>query len=268
MKLFWSICICLFACLFAKAQQADSLFEAGDYRAAAVAYEFEYFTAGKKNPQLLYRKALCYKELGEYEHSLNILDRISGVFSSELISIQQIQYERIVLAYLIKDYPKAHAEILKYELKFGTGNVDVNTFKFLTLISLGRLAEAEQTLLELEQQGQFNASERKLMAPSDWKLKDPQKAYNLSLFLPGVGQMYAGHFGRGLVSGGVQLALVGFTAWHLYHGYFFTGGMTGAAFFYTFYLGGARHARDLANRRNNRIKASIKQNFINNTRNK
>ncbi|RED93364.1 tetratricopeptide repeat protein [Marinoscillum furvescens] len=265
MKQFWSICIYLFACSYANAQVGDSLYEEGDYRAAAVAFEYEYFTGGRENYELLYRKAMCYKELEEYEHALSILDRITSVNDNGGVSAQQLQYERIVLAYLIKDYPKAHAEILKYELKFGAADSHVNVFKFLTLLSLGRMGEADEVLLTLQDQGEITSQDRERLAASNWKLKDPQKAYNLSLFLPGVGQMYAGHFGRGLVSGGVQLALVGFTAWHLYHGYFFTGGMTGAAFFYTFYLGGARHARDLSNRRNEKLKASIKKEFLNQT---
>lgn len=263
MKQFLSICTCLFACYFGSAQgRADSLFGRSEYFEAAIAFEQEAFEAGRSVDRTvpLLKKAYCYKALGEYQEALDITSRITRYDSDSLRKM--VMYERILLAYLLEDYPLAQNELIKWDLRFEEDDLQVLPMKFLVQVSLGQIDEARALLNERHEDLQLTVSQAASLLPEKWKLKNTRKAYNLSLFLPGVGQMYAGHFFKGVVSGTVQAGLVAFTAYHLYHGYFFSGGMTGAALLYTFYLGGARYAGQLAERNNEAKKASLKGQFL------
>ncbi|WP_421877748.1 tetratricopeptide repeat protein [Marinoscillum sp.] len=262
MKRFTLICICLSGCFIGNAQlSGDSLYESGQYFQAAVAYEKEAFFASSAEvrDELLLKKAYSYKALGNYSKAFDITSRI-GKRNDSLN--RQVLYERILLTYLSEEYQKAQNELLKWQVKYGEQSEETIPLKFLTLVQIDRLEEAKEFLnanastLEMEQQEVDSFFEKK------WKLKNPDKAYMLSLFLPGVGQMYAGHFFKGMFSGVVQTGLVVFTAWNVYNGYFFTGGMTGAALFYTFYLGGARYARNLTIEYNDQVKSKISSKFL------
>ncbi len=77
----------------------------------------------------------------------------------------------------------------------------------------------------------FNLSEEAIadILPEKTKLKNPQKAYNLSL-LPGIGQWYAGYFWKGVLSGGIQTTLGLFSIYSLVNGYFFSGTLSRCGF--------------------------------------
>lgn len=263
MKLFTLTCIFLFGCFFAEAQigRADSLFQQSNYQLAAVFYEKAAFeeTDVYRQSVCLLKKAYCYKAMGDYGQALEITGRMMKVHDDSLK--RKVNYERILLAYLEEDYQLTYNELLKWDLAFHDDPL-VLPYRFLTLVSLDKIDEAKALLVKQYEYFGLSEEEATSFFPEKWKLKNPQKAYNLSLFLPGVGQMYSGYFLRGLFSGGIQAVLIVFTGYNLYHGYFFTGGMTGAAFFYTFYLGGARYARQLAEIRNDEMKGEIKEKFL------
>lgn len=263
MKRFLSICIFLCGCYSGSGQSAgDSLFAEGQYLEAAVAYEKDVFFATNRSAVagLLLKKSYCYKALGDYHEALETANRITRM--GEDSTRQLVMYERILLNYLKEDYRAANGELLRWELKFKEVSPSVLNLKFLTLVGLGEMQQAEQLVLDHYAHFNISSASANTLFPGKLNWKDPEKAYKISLFLPGVGQMYAGSFFKGLVSGGVQAGLIAFTAFNVYHGYFFTGGMTGAALFYTFYLGGARHARELAEAKNEGIKLDIKRRFL------
>lgn len=263
MKLFLSICICLLGCCTSRGQeQGDSLFLSERYFEAAVAYERSFFLSDDnlEKSSLLLKKSYCYKALGEYSEALEVLHRISRVKNDSLARL--FTYEKVLLNYLLKDYQLAYNELLKSEVRYGAGTREQQVLKFLVLVGVEKVDEAKQFLVSHSSDFGLTKEEAVTFFDPKWKLKNPDKAYTLSLFLPGVGQMYAGHFFKGLISGGIQLGLVAFTAYHLWNGYFFTGGMTGAAFFYTFYLGGARYARQLAIQKNEELKEDVWVRFL------
>lgn len=255
-----SLLICIFLCGpylgLANRQPADSLFAVGNYEAAAVGYEKDFFlsfeTVDKKRALLF--KSFCYKALGEYDHAYDIVKR--GINIGEKDSIELLlRYEAIVDSYLAKKPSKVLSEIKLYEFYFPKESMNNNAITILNLLALNDLAEwNESKQLLLTKRNMFGVDSlavEELYKPSTRvKLKNPQKAYNISLLLPGVGQMYAGHFFKGLFSSTVQAALMTFSITSLYDGYFFSGGVSGMSAFYAFYVGGADYSKKLTEKRN------------------
>lgn len=253
MKWLCFICTFLCVCYTSKAQEwekGDSLFAEGDYLLAAVSFERMYYEAidEKIRASYLLKKSFCYKALSQFDKSSEVLNRIK--LSPRDSIMRMVSYEKILVSYLNGDYQVSYNEVLKNKLLFGSSDRDILFFEALNLIGIYKWVEAEKILSE--NKDKLGISQRDIASIFNGKNKpkNPDKAFNLSMFLPGVGQMYAGYPFKGLLSGGIQAGLVGFSAYALYKGYFFTGGLTGVAFFYTFYFGGAKYAQELTEKRN------------------
>ncbi|MEQ8583839.1 MAG: hypothetical protein RIC30_13290 [Marinoscillum sp.] len=225
-----------------------------DVLKSALYYErlaFEESDLSRKGFFLL-QKSYIYKGIGDYQSALDILNRIK--ISSRDSLNGALKYEKILLNYLLGNYQRSFDELLKYRLSQGTSQEgvdnDILVLEILNLIGLNKWVEAKELALQNADHLSITSKQIQEVFSGKLKPKNPDKAYNLSLFLPGVGQMYSGHYLKGVLSGSIQVLLVGFSAYSLHQGYFFTGGMTGVALFYTFYLGGARNARELAMARN------------------
>ncbi|MEQ9307255.1 MAG: hypothetical protein RJQ14_25295 [Marinoscillum sp.] len=262
MKRFLLICICLSGYFTVKAQSAgDSLYQSGEYFRAALAYEKEYFfsTNSELRDEILLKKAYAYKALGEYSKAFDVTSRIRIGYDSVH---RLVLYERILLAYLAKEYQKSYNELLKWQVKYGADTEMILPLRFLTYVQVNKLEDAMILMEKYATELSLNEDDVEGFLERKWKIKDPERAYNLSLVLPGVGQMYAGHFFKGVFSGLTQTGLVAFTAWSLYTGYFYSGGMTGAALFSTFYLGGARYAKTLTIEHNKQVRSKISNKFL------
>ena len=237
-----------------------------DVLKSALSFErqaFEESDLSRKGFFLL-QKSYCYKKIGDYQSALDILNRVK-IPSRDTLN-RALKYEKILLNYLLGNYQRSFDELLKYRLSQGTsqGEVDgdILILEILNLIGLNKWEEAKElTLMNADDLG-TDSEQVEAFFSGKLKPKNPDKAYTLSLFLPGVGQMYSGYFLKGVLSGGIQTLLVGFSAYSLHQGYFFTGGMTGVALFYTFYLGGARHARELAVAKNKERAREISLKFM------
>jgi tetratricopeptide (TPR) repeat protein len=267
MKQYCFICIFLCACFLSSAQidrEADSLFYGGDFINAAVAFEYLAFQEMDKSLKgvLLLKKSYCYKARGEYDQALAILKRVRPAVNDTLKEI--VSYEKILLGFLSDDYQSSYNDLLKHKLVFGKIDSDLFSLEVLNLMALNRWEEAKILIQQNSDLLDFSSEEIEYIFTKKLKPKNPDKAFNLSMFLPGVGQMYTGYFFKGVVSGGAQALLIGFSAFSLYNGYFFTGGMTGVALFYTFYFGGARYARELAIQKNKKraLEMSLKFNDL------
>ncbi|MEP3580413.1 MAG: hypothetical protein ABJN36_00410 [Cyclobacteriaceae bacterium] len=203
----------------------------------------------------LLKKAFCYKALSQYDKALEALNRIRLTPRDSVMKI--VSYEKVLAYYLNEDYQASYNEVLKNKLLFGPKDPDIVCFEALNLIAVYKWKEAERLLLDNEELLELSVTDIETVFDGNKTPKNPDKAFNLSMFLPGVGQMYAGYPFKGLLSGGIQAGLVGASAYALYKGYFFTGGLTGVALFYTFYFGGARYARELAQKRNEKDAATM-----------
>ncbi len=252
MKQFYCTCIFLFACFLSDGQNfdhADSLYEAGEYRLAAISYERLAFDHSS-NIALL-KKSYCYKALQEFGEATTVLKRIRLSTRDSLFSI--VSYEKILNAYLDQNFQGSYNEILRYKLITGSSDNEIVFLEILNLIALNEWEKAKVILSENKISLSITEDEIDYVFDKKLKTKNPDKAYNLSIFLPGVGQMYAGYPLKGIVSGGIQTVFAGLSIYSFYQGYFFSGSLTGVALFYTFYFGGARYARKLALKRNKEV---------------
>ena len=260
MKWLCFTCIFLCACYTSKAQdwqKGDSLFAEGKYLLAAVSFERMYYESqdDKVRAGNLLKKAFCYKALSQYDNAVEVLNRIRLTPRDSIMKI--VSYEKVLAYYLSEDYQASYNEVLKHKLLFGPSDPDMVFFEALNLIAVYKWGEAEKVLISNMELLGVSLPEIETVFDENKKPKNPDKAFNLSMFLPGVGQMYAGYPFKGLLSGGIQAGLIGASAYALYKGYFFTGGLTGVALFYTFYFGGARYARELATKRNEKDAARM-----------
>lgn len=249
--LYWLLCTFLCVPYLIKAQTARELFEDQKYLESALAYEYDYFL--NRDDSLLLKKSYCYKALGNYSQSLENLNRINWL---------DVRYEKALMYYLDDQPENAYQELLslKSEMKFG----DLELILLEILVQVSRLKYVEAKELALLHADVLNLNEEEVNDIFSRKVmvKNPQKAYNISLFLPGIGQWYAGHFGKGLLSGTIQSGIAVFTGWSTYTGYYFSGTLSGAALFYTFYLGGARYARQLAIEKNEEISRQVREKIL------
>ena len=253
---------CIFLCaLFitsrAQSNVADSLAAQGHTDRALLEYEriiFESTDATIHNAAL-YKKALLYKNQGRHAEALKTLERANLFFTQDSLTAQ-IREQIALTAYLSGNYAATHAQLLQIKHFFPTSYEKMH---FLHVLALNNMAEWPQA--KNVYQSYYDQHPGMALSPDEAygfiennKFKDPEKAEKISYFLPGVGQMYAGYFWKGLISSGIQAALIGYGAYGLYQGYFFTGALAGVGLFYAFYTGGARHAGYLAHKRNEQLR--------------
>ncbi len=161
-----------------------------------------------------------------------------------------------LLAYLSDDYNFCVNQIK--QINHFIDNQDLKErVLYLNILSLNELTKWAEAKVELEKYLAIN--EISLDTDSLYyfiekpRLRSAEKAKKLSYWAPGLGQIYAGYVGKGLLSSSIQLLLIGFSAYSLFEGYFFTGALTGVGLLYSFYFGGARHAGYLADEKNKNL---------------
>ena len=246
----------LFVCFLTRGQEAMEFYDQGEYKLAALAFEREYFEEG--DPRDLLYKAYSYKKTEDYSKAIRTLQRIST--SDEKLD-QSVLYEMALLNYLIEDYQASYNQVLRYKVFEYPTDQNLLVIEILDLIHIGKWQVARSLMMEKREVLEISMSEIEKIIPTDLTPKNNKKAKTWSYFIPGTGQMYAGFFGKGLVSGGLNAAAIAFTAYSAWTGYYFTGVFTGAALFYTFYLGGARHAGQLAEQKNKKISNKLSRKF-------
>ncbi|MFQ3214041.1 MAG: hypothetical protein ACI9L9_001815 [Marivirga sp.] len=215
---------------------------------------FESRDIADKNALLL-QKSIIYKEHSSFLAAIESLNRVYPTLLSDSLQ-QTFFYELALNNYLIGNYTKSEYYLLRLNRIIGDATMP-SAVKFLyvkVLHQLGKWDNAQEMMLTLN----LSQTDRDNLI-SDYeslktqKLKSPDKAETLSRVFPGVGQMYAGKVLRGLTSSTIQLGLLGFAAYSLLNGYYFSGTLTGVSLFYVFYMGGARHAGYLAEEYNKEI---------------
>lgn len=240
-------------CLTSSGQDADWFFDAGDYRKAALLYEFEAFKKKSSHTtnEALIKKARALKALMKYKQALATLDRVRFIASDSMK--WEVGYQKAVLYYLNGNPRESDFEMKKLAL-LDSSFTSLATLQFLVQVDLNNYKEAR---IILDQNFDLSSTEVEYILPVKLKPKDPEKAESLSIF-PGIGQWYAGYFWKGCLSGVVQTGLGVFSLYSLFEGYFFTGTLSGVAGLYTFNLGGRRYAGQLAEKKNKEIGSDIK----------
>jgi hypothetical protein len=245
--------------------KADSLFNAGDFFLAGIEYEriaynplnnIEFTRALiKKGDCLLAQKNYTEAEysfsrirFNDLPDSLLYLARYKNAFSSYLNSnfsnaeSQLIQLQNFIedSTYIVKSF-LLHSLVLNELDSFNLAKEKIKQYIIYTY----KNEDKKQKLDELE----LLFSLKQIP-----KYKSEKKAAQLSTFLPGTGQIYAGYFAEGAVSVMFQLAGLGFGVYSFLIKNYITSVIIGYSFFQKFYLGGVQRAEFLVRKRNYLVK--------------
>ena len=256
-------CIFLFVQLSANSQvnYADSLFRAGDYLGARVAYERSIFN----NPdqaefnQLIIKKALCHKMEGSYQQAYEVLQRATNIPENQPQHFIHL-YESALLAYLHQksDLALGHTQEIRYWYPDTTVR-ELDLLEILVLNDVGKWKEAQEKYAAYCKHYQLLYHEHLYDQVLKSKPLKPGTALTLSMVFPGGGQYYAGYFFKGFTSTVINTGLILFTIYSFSHGFYFSGAITGVGLFHLFYNGGASYARTLAIQKNQRVLEGQKQ---------
>ena len=237
---------------------ADSLYNTGNYFEAAIEYErtFYYSKDVQIKNQSLYRKALCYKRLGNYQESFRSLERIS-YFGVSPEKRDLYQYESALMAYLVDEYVKCN----KYLVLLSSAELDsamqVNIFllgalnsvmikdfdqsrnyskKYISSVNFGNELDTVRLSVLF--------SKKNLP-----KLKNEKTLFWVGL-VPGFGQIYAGKPGEGITNSLMNAAVFTFGVYQMINGFYFTGYFVGALSINKLYFGGRSRAEYILKVRN------------------
>jgi tetratricopeptide (TPR) repeat protein len=269
----WLTCTFLFGSYFAKGQfaQPDSLFSAREYRSAAVGYEWvihnEKLTGVRRNLYLA-KKAECYFLLSDYEKTLSTLERADFFEEEDPQLLEKLYAQYMIAAYLSGNPNAAYRKLLQAKTIYGSAvPYEIAKLEPFILIDLEMYDEINPALERLLEENVDSAELKSMLAVVDVeKLKEPRKAILFSYITPGVGMFYTGNYGKGILSAGIQGIAGAYGLYGVLTGYFFTAAIPGVGLFYTFYVGGARYAGQLAEKRNevlkNKWKASIASHLL------
>lgn len=258
--------ICVFLCgtfLTTKAQPlgsyADSLWRAKDYRNAALAFEYQYFTANtdaQRNEALL-QKTWCYKALKQFDKAQKTAERIALPSLRNDTAQAAVYYELALCAYLAEHYNESLHFVLqgRHFIKDSSLTANLLPLEILSLNELRRWDEGKAKFEQYAQQNGIGASQRDSLYRfvRNPRLRNPDKAHLLSMIFPGAGQWYAGYPSKGITSLAIQTLSLGFGVYSFWHKYYFSGFFTGAGLFNMFYQGGGRYAYYLAQEKNKQL---------------
>jgi len=173
---------------------ADSLYRAGSYFEASIAYERVLFENTDRGQQLeaVLGKTRCLKMLGSYDQARTFLESWQGLPFPDS-GLTEIHYQQVLCTYLgghfeevlslVDRWPYTHAG--KSPAPF------LIVLKILSLNELQRWKEAAETYRSFIAQMHLAAPPPDLYAHIP-HLKDVNKAQWLSQFIPGAGQFYVG----------------------------------------------------------------------------
>ncbi|MBN2636967.1 MAG: hypothetical protein JXR61_11910 [Prolixibacteraceae bacterium] len=238
--------------------KADHLYESGNYFEASIEYERQIFHAKSQDVVnlLKYKKALCYKKMGEYERSLEELQPI--FFSNPADSLYQyVSYEQALCNFLKGDAARALWKIDEYfhQSKDSASFYNFLPIKILALNETMKWEEAKLSFMQFieiqnlspEKQMEMEQIVNEIYSKKNLpKIKSEKKAENWSRFLPGSGQMYAGNVGEGVINFLINASVLTFAGIQAYNGFYITGYLGGLGFLNKTYHGGIKRAGVLA----------------------
>lgn len=254
MNRYFLICTFLFARLFADAQSnvGDSLFAAGDYLAARVAYERAIFSTNliRDVNSLLFKKSRCFTKEEKFNEAYETLMR-GNLFEGTDSVKRLMYYESILTSYLAGKYDLTLGRLKEARYYFPDINTrETDLIELLALAELHQWKESQEKHLAYCKIHQQKVDSALFTSIINFKPKNPRKAELLSMLVPGSGQVYAGYPLKGLMSLLLNGSLIYFSVYSFSNGYIWSGAFTGVGLFFFFYNGGAAYAGQLAEQRN------------------
>lgn len=219
-----------------------------------------YETDINKIAYFKYYKSLCYKELGEYNRSLEELNQIN-LFNIPDSLFFLIRYQQALSNYLNNDPDQSLWNIGEIRNRFpdSVKMIEIVPLNILCLNSVRKWDEAytlwcyflENSGVDNQLKVNYRADVGNLYKKRNIpRFHSPKKAENLSRFVPGSGQMYCGAVGEGTVNFLLNATLLGFAFYEFYTEYYITGYFVGLGLFNKTYHGGMRRAGLIAEQKN------------------
>ncbi|MEE4177990.1 MAG: hypothetical protein V2I46_10805 [Bacteroides sp.] len=267
---YYSICIFLCAIFSGRGealaqeqafQAGDSLYSAGRFFEAAIAYEREFFLSQEAvvRAEASLRKSRALKQQGEYFRAVMDLQRSLPYAPGDSLR-REMLYEMAVCSYLSGVYSQAYSLLQQYEVQYPNANHSeaFSLLKGMVLVKMRNWDQLNDYLLGISRsQHPSDGRDSLLKAMQTLLLKehrpverDPEKARLLSTFLPGTGHFFAGNPGAGILNGFSQLASLGVAVLLGYNQMYISGVIVGLGMFQSFYFGGIRQAGELTEERN------------------
>lgn len=270
---------------------ADSLYHAGHFYEAAIAYEKAIFENNdiQRINELLIQKSYCYKQNGNHRKAIQSLERVK-TWNIGDIAYKKLKYELSLNSYLAKEYKQADAHIKQLYFHLKGKDLQTDTLSSRRNVPAGSKismidnhsggnklmlldglinnelrnwdiaherfkAYIEELKINEELKEKYLTVLDSLYQKSNLPVwKSPEKAFKWSTYIPGSGQIYAGYPGEGIANILFHLVSFGFAAEEIYFKNYLTGYFGGFALLQKFYFGGRERARYLAERNNDKTK--------------
>lgn len=246
-------CISLCAIFLTEAQtRADSLYAAGRYFEASIAWERILFENDNKEQQLtaVLGKTECLKQQGFFDQAVTFLEGWQSYPFPDSGQLR-IQYQHILCTYLGGHFENVLSLAGRWPYEHAGRPLPsfLEVLKILSLNELQRWNEAGDAYRAFmaTRRGTDTLSNPYNQLPH---LKSVARAQWLSTFIPGGGQFYAGRPGEAIFSILVQAAGVYIAVASFQQHYYVTAWLVGAALFGAFHMGGVRRAEVLVQRYN------------------
>jgi len=238
-------------------RHADSLMAAGLFRDARIELEKIVFfnPGGEYHTLALVRKAECYKQEQDFVKIYETLNRIFLLNQPDSM-IFYIRYEKALAYYLANEPGRAVFELqgLAWFLSEPEKAARIRFLSALSYCDLKNWAEskneAKQYLaLTAKDSSEYAVYEKLLdnlfLEKNIPKTLSKKTAKNLSTFIPGGGQFYAGRVGEGILSFALHGGLLYFGVSQFLDKFYFTGYTAGFGLLQRLYTGNLQRVQDL-----------------------
>jgi len=229
------------------------LFKSGSFKLAASEYERIFYDTDNANIKniALIDKSFCYKQDKQFDNAAKTLKRIDfNKVNDSLYAV--VYYEYALNTFLNGDYKETLLQLNEMKAK----NIDTlkNEYLILKILTLNELKKWDEANTTFNNYIKINSI---IVDPKIYnellkkpRLKNEKFAKGISYLIPGFGQIYTGHWGRGLSSLFFNSAFIAYTYVSLINGFYFSGVFSGFSGFRMFWTGGASYAEYLAKQKN------------------
>lgn len=242
--------------------EADSLFDSGNWFAAAIAYERIFYYASDPDQRLQANlgKARSLKQDRRYAEAYRALERSLTLSHDDSLRFE-LFHELALCAYLMGETRETASMLMQMEYYF-PGKQEDSRMRLLNSLVLMRGQDwtvlhtflrkwiDAKPLAEDAKEGLYEELDNLLDENNRPVFREPQKARMWSSFVPGSGQLYAGDAGKGLLNAFSQLASLTAAVALGVNGCFIAGTIIGLGGFQSFYFGGIKQAGLLVEERN------------------
>ncbi len=228
-------------------------------------FEELYYHASSPSQQVdaLIEKSRCQKAQQKHYDALSTIQRIDKSVTNDSLKAW-LYYETSLLYYLTGNFEESWHTIEQAKI-YVEEPLFPSSFSILEILVAHRLLQWDQGRSLLVTYLHSNGIDT-LVADTIYralkKMKDPEKASKLSMFLPGAGQFYAGSVKNGMISTTLHGLLIWYIIGCVHNSLYITAALSGVQTLFRFYKGGIKNASFYAQKRNGVIIENVNRNIL------